>query len=723
MTILQYLAGSALVVVFAGSAAYAAWRLRRHLLPGWTGGPARLVESVTAIGLVVVLAELLGLAGLIRPWSLVLLLALVAAGVHLATPTRDVSSPLDPEAHSVPPAPAVPGGPWPRLIAFTVIFLLVAQWGAFVAQNLDHGITNFDSVWYHLPYATEIARTGSVTYFPHTDTVFTNWFYPQNSELIHGLAISFTGRDFLSIFLNMGWLGLALLAGWCAGRPYGRPHLTVIAAAVLLAAHTLVVREPGTAKNDIVTIALVLAGVAILLNRSSAVKDGFGRVGPGWALAAGGLAIGLAAGTKVTALAPAAMMTLAVLMAAVDGRRWRAAGAWFGGMLAGGGWWYLRDLAATGNPIPQFGGLGLPGPERLQQGRPDFTVAHYLTDTTVWREYFVPGLEQGFGRLWPVLLAGTVIGVIALAFRGPGRLTRAHGAAALLALAAYLVTPLGAAGPAGHPTAFSINLRFLAPALAMALVLVPLLPWFDPGRRWRTALGVVLVTLFFAGWAEHPLGVTGGTAFGIVFALAFLALPVLAWSLRDRFRLAGASAVLNPAGLSVIACAVFFLLAGWPLSQRYLDNRYADFEPEAGLAPIYRWANETEDSRIGLAGTTAGFKSFGFYGRDLSNRVIYLGAPGRRGSFNAIGSCRPFVDAVNAARLDYLVTSPFLDFLSPDRPERSPELGWVRGDPALSPVVTGSGPVRVWRVNGPLDPARCERPGVGHDGIPGRPAP
>ncbi len=722
MTLLQYLAGSALVTVLAGSAAYTAWRLRGFLLPGWTGAPARLVECVTAIGLVVLVAELLGLAGLIRPWVLVPVLALIAVLARVALPAGVSTVSLDPEAESAPPSPPVPGGIWPLLAAFTVAFLLVAQWGAFVAQNLDHGITNFDSVWYHLPYAVEIARTGSVTWFTHTDTVFANWFYPQNSELIHGVAVSLTGRDFLSLFLNMGWLGLALLAGWCVGRPYARPHLTMIAAAVVLATHTLVVREPGTAKNDIVTIALVLAGVAILLNRSSAVKDGFGRIGPGWALFAGALAVGLAVGTKVTALAPAAMITAAVLAAAADGRRLRTAGIWLGGMLAGGGWWYLRDLVATGNPIPQLDRLGpleLHGPEQLQQGRPDFTVAHYLTDTAIWRDYFIPGLEQGFGRFWPLLLAVAVAGVIALALRGPGRLTRAHGAAALLALAAYLVTPLGAAGPEGDPTAFSINLRFLAPALALALVLVPLLPWFDQGRRSRTFFGALLMLLFLVTWADHPVGLSGDGRFGIVFAGIFLALPVLAWHFRDRIRGIAGWPRVNPPGLAAIACVLLFLLAGWPLSQRYFENRYTAFEPEAGLAPVYDWANRTRDSRIGLAGTTAGFKSLGFHGPDLSNRVIYLGEPGPKAAFNAIGSCRGFVRAVNRARLDYLVTSPFLNFLDYGSPLPSPEAAWVRGDPALT-AVTGGSRLRVWKVDGRLDPSRCDLPGSGPDFIPGR---
>lgn len=731
MTFASYLGGTLLVAVLAAAAGCTGFRLRARFLPGWSGAPARLVESVTAIGLVVVVSELLGLVGLLRAWALVPAMALIAVAAWARLPARGKpthpestaggASPLagvvDADRHSVPPAPPVAASA--VLVAFAVAFLLVAQWGAFVAQNLDAGITNFDSVWYHLPFAAEIARTGSVTAFHHTETVFTNWFYPQNSELVHGITMALTGRDFLSVFLNLGWLGLALLAGWCVGRPFGRPHLTVIAVAVVLATHTLVVREPGTGKNDIVAIALTLSATAILLNRSASAKSGFGRISPGWAVAAAGLAAGLAAGTKVTALAPVAMITGAVLVAAVAGRRLRTAAVWLGAVVAGGGWWYLRNLIAAGNPLPQVERLGpvdLPGPDRLQQGRPDFPVIHYLTDTGVWRDYFVPGLEQGFGRLWPVLLALAVGGVVALVFRGPGRLTRAHGAAALLALCAYLVTPLGAAGPEGHPTAFAINLRFLAPALALAIVLIPLLPWFDRGRKLRVALGAVLVLLFAVTWADHPLTSTSGAAFGILLAILTVGLPAAVWLLRDRaLRLPGRPR-LAPV-LAAAATAILLVGVGWPLSQSYFDSRYRQFEPAGGLAEPYDWARETSGARIGLAGTTAGFRQFGFYGPDLSNRVIYIGREAPAGGFDAIGECEAFVDAVDAADLDYLVTSPHLSFLDYEHPQPSPERRWVEGDPALAPVVDG--PVEVWRVDGRLDPSRCARLGPDADYIPG----
>ena len=65
-------------------------------------------------------------------------------------------------------------------------------------------------------------QTGSTICFYRPETVFTNWFYPQNSELVHAVGMVLGGRDFFSVFLNLGWLALALLAAWCIGRPYGR---------------------------------------------------------------------------------------------------------------------------------------------------------------------------------------------------------------------------------------------------------------------------------------------------------------------------------------------------------------------------------------------------------------------------------------------------------------------------------------------------------------------
>ena len=701
--------GILLTLVVAVSLGFTAFRVRTRILPGFEGAPARLAEAILGISLLVILCELLGLPGLLHAWTLVpasLLLALVA---WLRVYPAEVSE------VSRPPAPPIPTAA--MVLGLVVAAIVVAQWAAFASYSLDHGITNFDSVWYHLPFSAEMFQTGSVLTFHHPETVFLNWFYPQNSEIIHAAGMALTGHDFLSIFINLGWLGVALLAGWCVGRPYGRPHLTMIAAAVLLATHTLVAREPGTGKNDIVAIALILAVVALLINRGAAPEDGRGRISPGWAMAIAGLAAGLAAGTKVTALAPIAMVTFAVLFATVSGKRWKAAGVWIGATLAGGGFWYLRSLIASGNPLPQIESIGpinLPGPDRLQTGRPDFNVLHYGTDLDVWRDYFAPGLEKGFGTLWPLLLALAVVGLVALIWRGPGRLTRGHGMAALVAIMAYLVTPLGAAGPEGDPTAFAINLRFLIPALAMAVVLVPLLPWFD--RRWpRYALTALLVLLFTVGSRADAIYEISGRGFGVAFALLVVVLPGLAWIFSERLRagLGGRSALL----LASLAVAVVSVLVAWPLASHYFDSRYHDFEPEAGLAGPYRWAEDPSDVSIGLAGSTAGFRQYGFYGEDLSNDVTYIGREVGAGGFEAIPRCREFFEAVSSAQVDYLITSPYLNF-NGDRPIRSPEKLWIGRDPAFSRIGE-PGQVEVWRVGDGLDPNSCDGIDPDDEYVPG----
>ena len=726
------------LIVVIGGVGFAAYRLRRRLLPGWTGSPGRLVEVVTGVGIVVVGSQLLGVFGLLRGWSLLLfgLAIALAAWRYLDPDSREGGERREggqgregeqgregrggadgaESGRSEPPCPPAAAHGW--WLALLVTIVVVAQWAAFTSYSLDFGISNFDSVWYHLPFSADMLQTGSTLSFHRTETVFTNWFYPQNSELVHAVGMALGGRDFFSVFLNLGWLALALLAAWCVGRPYGRSHLTLIAAAILLTTHTLVAREPGTAKNDIVAIALILSAIAILINRAADSSGIRGRLGPGWAMAAAGLAIGLAVGTKVTALAPAAMITFAVLYSAHAGTRLRSAAVWFGAGLLGGGFWYLRNLIATGNPIPQIesiGPIGLPGPERLQQGRPDFTVFHYITDSAIWREYFIPGLRDGFGDLWPLLLAVAVIGLALLIWRGPSRLTRALGFAALVAIAAYLVTPLSAAGLEGAPDAFSINLRFLVPALAMALVLIPLLPWFAR-PRFQVALAALLTVMFFVTGLGDAFWSESARVFGLAFALVFVAAPALAWRYRARL------GELPGGRLATVALTALATLAGlaiaWPLANHYLDSRYLDFEPEAGLAEPYRWANETRDAQIGLAGTTAGFRQYGFFGRDLSNQVTYIGRDAPAGGFDVIRTCPEFRQAVNQAGLDYLVTSSFLNFNGEREPIYSPERDWIAADKALSRVV-GPGQVEVWAVEGRLDPAACDASLPGTEVTPG----
>jgi hypothetical protein len=665
-------------------------------------------------------------------------------------------------------------------VTLGVITLVFAHWGLTTKDALDRGIFNFDSLWYHMPFAADMVQSHSVTGLHYTETVFTNWFYPQNSELLHATGILLTHRDTLSLFLNFGFLALSFLAAWCIGRPYGRGHLTVVAAAIVLECHTLVVREPGAAKNDLVAAALLLAAAAILVNawRISRGWHGGGgsrtarglpagpplpvqdpRAGapagqdpcvdpppghdpradapPGvdWAVAAAGLATGLAAGTKSTAVAMAAGLTLAVLMLAPSGRRRATAGWWFIPALLGGGYWYLRNLIIAGNPLPQATSLGpisLPHPERLQEGRPDFSIVHYLTDTGIWRDYFEPGLHQAFGALWPLVLAGAILGGLLALFRAKDSVLRWMGAVALLGLVAYLFTPLSAAGAEGAPVGFGINIRYAIPPLLLGLTLLPIAIFgvdrpesghigrFPARRRWEWGLlAVLLAVLVITDRSDAALRDPART-FGLALAFIVVVVPaVLVWLFRrsasePRFLPGGGSpAATGPAGpgawsLGFAALALLVLAIGYPLQRHYLDDRFASASgvPGLDLDSAYAWARGKSDARIGLAGTTAGFLQYGFYGTDLSNQVIYLGKKGPHGAYNAIPTCAAFRSAVNAADLDYLVTTPFLNFVHTSDRVFSPEATWLRGDKAATPIKR-EGPVTIWRIRGKLDPSAC----------------
>jgi hypothetical protein len=696
-----YILSAALLVVLTLSLGFSAVCLRQRLMPEWEGAPARLVEAIVGVALLIWISELLGAVNLLYAGTL------VAAAVLLA-----VAAAFGPRVLAVPrhPLSPPPAGGWPTAIAVAVVALVFAHWGLTAKDALSRGIFNFDSLWYHLPFAVDMAQSHSVTGLHYTETVFTNWFYPQNGELLHSVGILLTGRDTLSLFLNFGWLAIAFLSAWCIGRPYGRGPLTVAAAAVLLECHTLVVREPGAAKNDLMAAALLLAAIAILVNAERK---------PGWPLAAAGLAVGMAVGTKSTALAMAAALTVAVVFLAPTGRRWVAAGWWFAAALAGGGYWYLRNLIISGNPLPQLEHLGpitLPHPDRLQTGRPDFSIAHYATDTGVWSKYFEPGLHQAFGALWPLVIAAAVAGALAAMIWGRPQVLRWMGGAALFGVLAYLFTPLSAAGAEGAPVGFAINIRYAIPALLAGITLLPLARFLSPAGGvgvgvaravdlWGwVLLGVFLLILVATDRSDATLR-DPDRLFGWLIALLVVLIPAALLLARHR----GAPRGPIIAGFAVLALAVVAI--GYPVQRDYLRDRFLNADAETSIPGMhldsaYRWARGVSDARIGLAGTTAGFLEYGFYGTDLSNRVRYLGVKGPHGAFNAIPTCAEFRAAVNAADLDHLVTAPFLNFIEPGKPVTSPEARWLRGERVVTPILR-SGPVAVWRVRGRLDPDAC----------------
>jgi hypothetical protein len=282
---------------------------------------------------------------------------------------------------------------------------------------------------------------------------------------------------------------------------------------------------------------------------------------------------------------------------------------------------------------------------------------------------------------------------------------RMLGAVALFSLAAYLITPETAAGQNGNPAGFAFNLRYLAPALTLALVVAPLAPALA-GPRARTATVAALAVVLAATVAEPRLWPSQHTAGAIAIALAAVAvLGMLAMARRSRAR--PAIAIATAAALVVAGAA-----AGYPLQRHYLRGRYA-YQPNVSyLARAWALFRTVHSSRVGVVGTFGGFFSYPFYGLDISNRVQYVAERGPHGSFTPISTCARWRAQVNSDHLKYLITTPARDPWHPTVLTSSPETRWTATDAAAAPVFTEQAlgqPIVVFRLRGPLDPAGCSQ--------------
>ncbi len=383
----RYLEGVVLIglaFVPIGAAVHA-WRLR--LLPEWAGPAAWLAEIVTGVAVVIFVSEVLGAVDLFRLWAMVPVLAMVGAvgwysgrtafdagrrhsGRPGRSPRRDARRPLR-------------VGRW---LPSSPVGVVAADWGTRTVDALHHGMTNTDTLWYHMPFAARFVQQGTIDHLHYVDSEAVTVFFPGSSELVHALGIMFLGSDVLSPLVNLAWGAVALLAGWCIGRPYGVAPITLTGVAALMATPGLVATQPGGAYDDIVGLALLLACAALLVTSVSA--GGPARL-TGQSVAA--LAAGLALGTKFNFIAPVGALTIGVWVLARRGRRIREAGLWLLLVLATGGFWYLRNLIAVGNPLPSLhihlGPLALPTPF---VPTPTSTVAHFLFDGHAWHQYLPP---------------------------------------------------------------------------------------------------------------------------------------------------------------------------------------------------------------------------------------------------------------------------------------------------------------------------------------------
>jgi hypothetical protein len=695
MGLTAYVGGIAVLAAVVLPLWLAAGRLRARLLPAWTGPPARLAEAIVFLAMLFGLVDVLGAAGRFRRFPMIAAAVVIGGAVWLRT---GAARSLGRQAEGEPTGRGtrrtrVRVGPLTIAVVVTLA-LVTTPWLVRTLIALRTGIWGFDSMNYHLPFAARFFQEGRITALHFVAPGSEVAFDPANSETLHAIGMVAFRRDILSPVLNLAWLALALWAAWCVGRPRRVSAATMGAVVVLLATNVFMFYDSGQATNDIADIALLLAAVALILHSEGSR--------PAIGLAAVAAGMGLA--NKLTMVAPVAALTLGVILAARRDRRRETALTWLLWLTVTGSFWYLRNLFAVGNPVPGLhlgvGPVALASPYIRSAHQDAYSVAHYLGDTHIWRTAFVPGLRDGFGWDWPLILILAGLGCFLALLRGDRHL-RMLGCVAIASGLAYLVTPQGAAGPKGHPVLFTVNLRFAFPALALGLVLVPLaLPRGGVGRQRWLLLVLIAATAGSQLNYANTMGPSKLLAAAIGAELLALALVGAVFVARSM----GAGRCLLAAGLTpvlVIAVAVGFAVQHSYMARRYTDAIHAAAFPRAQkieLGGLYDWVRHVSHARIGVAGIASQYPLFA---PDLTNYVQYVGHRGPHGAFDTAQSCREWRRLLTRGRYDYVVTG---GHIAP----QPLEPGWTKDDPAVTRVLQ-VGTATVFRVHGPFDAEACPR--------------
>jgi hypothetical protein len=390
------------------------------------------------------------------------------------------------------------------LLVAGVLVWALATWAQLWTIAAYREPVDWDGLFYHIPAMHEWARRGGVAFIPLPDIPFVN--DPMGVELVSFFVSCLLGTSRLVDagnlwFWPLGAAALAVLAGQLGARGIWRWLPGALLAGVPVFMHQSVTAYVDAGFATAVMAAL--AGGSLVLTR---------RAGPVWAFAAlFGMSLGLVMGTKMIGLPFAGLIAIATLGALLVAHRPKTRQGWYGPIAATagmallvGGYWYLRNLLVTGNPLYPFQvSLGahvvVPGWDAgtfSDMELPNFlrrypSFARPLA-AWIWRDGDLPNeLTSGLGAVW---IAGGLPACLYLwwaARRDASRATRLA-----LALLTLVVVVLLLASPVPWRSRHTIWLHALGlPALA-AVLSRAVGRWPDrPGHLIIVAVGAAAVAL------------------------------------------------------------------------------------------------------------------------------------------------------------------------------------------------------------------------------------
>ncbi len=210
----------------------------------------------------------------------------------------------------------------------------------------------YDALTYHLTTVAVWVQSESLAPSPLSRCCA---FYPFTPELLVGFPAVLLHDNSLVGLVQLPFvlLGAAATAG--IARIAGLTRSAAAAAGALFALTPAVLAQAPTNYVDVTLAAMVLSSLYALTR--------FAQTGVEQQLIVAGLAAGMVLGTKgIGPLWAIALFAAAIAASAIAVRTGRArsgsaitglAGGAFGGICLGG-WWYIRNLATTGNPLYPF---------------------------------------------------------------------------------------------------------------------------------------------------------------------------------------------------------------------------------------------------------------------------------------------------------------------------------------------------------------------------------
>lgn len=647
----DYLAGLAFFAATMGSVGAAAGLIVTRRL-GHLGGVPRILAFSIIATFGVIWAHLAPAAlGVLTRGTV---LATAVLGLLLALRVRRIEAVGNDDS----PPPSEPSGVASRVLAGGAVAAVAVYAIAYLTEHATIAVTHTDFVSFHLPGVARWIQSGSVWENIEFLPRFPVGTYPNNGDVLFLSAVMPWKNDAFVRLVNYPFFVLTGLAVYAIARELRAPAATAATfAAVVLAIRALTLPALEQLKPDVIMLATFGAGVLFLLRhwRTGRTSD----------LVLAGLGLGIAFGTRwhgvYAVVAVVAVWAVATRLSGRGAMAIARQGAALAGLVAvGGGFWLLRNLVVTGNPVysVKIAPLGITifdAPRDVFREQFGHTIAEYIGQPDVWRHSILPDYRLALGLPALAVLVGLLLALAMVAVRArrrmpvPGRNAAIAGAVALIVVA-YAFSPASAQGFDGRPWKGLVgaNARWLIPALMLAASLAA----WAVGRagRYRLALELAGVVAVASGIA-NTFDLQRSRVLLVALALGLLvAAARLARSAYGRARRRVPSWAL---GAGAVAILVGVVALGQLEQRRFNDRRYR------GVDSTVEWVFDHAPSghRVGLAGGWGRVDLapvLPMYGPRLGNHVAYVG-PLVEDMLQEYTRREPFVAAVRRGRYDLLL--------------------------------------------------------------------